>query len=538
MGNMLLQIGGLVLVFFLFVLILLFTRYKRCPSDRILVVYGKTGRDKSSTCIHGGAKFVIPLVQDYGWLDLTPVSIDVDLTGALSKQNIRVNVPSQFTVGISKEPGIMENAADRLLGASREEMRNLAENIITGQLRLVVATMDIEEINADRDKFLENVELNVGKELSKIGLKLINVNVTDIQDESGYIEALGKEAAAKAINDAKKSVAEKNRDGSIGASIADKEERIQVSEAVAMAKAGEAEASKLQRIEVANANAKAEAAEAEALGTQRIKVANANAMAESGEAEAQRLKRIQIAEANAKAVEGENESAIQVAKSNALRREKEAEALKLAITAEKIQSAKALEEAYAAEKAAEIARAEREMASKQADIIVQAQIMKEQIEIQAEAEAEKIRRRAQGEADAIYLKKEAEAKGMFEILTKQAEGFNKIVDAADGNTKDAVLMMIADKLEDLVKTQVDAIKGIKIDKVTVWEGGNQEGEGNSTSKFVSGLYKSVPPLQDLFNMAGMNLPNYLGKGQEEKVSTNGQDNPPAPPLKDGEEKKG
>ena len=72
-------------------------------------------------------------------------------------------------------------------------------------------------------------------------------------------------------------------------------------------------------------------------------------------------------------------------------------------------------------------------------------------------------------------------------------------------------MLIADKLEELVATQVEAIKNIKIDKVTVWEGGNGEGEGNSTSKFVSGLYKSVPPLNDLFNMAGMDLPQYLGQ---------------------------
>lgn len=71
----------------------------------------------------------------------------------------------------------------------------------------VIATMAIEEINSDRDKFLENISQNVDSELKKIGLKLINVNVTDIKDESGYIEVLGKEAAAKTINEAKISVA-------------------------------------------------------------------------------------------------------------------------------------------------------------------------------------------------------------------------------------------------------------------------------------------------------------------------------------------
>ena len=453
----------------MFLMLLWFvSRYRRCPSDKVLVVYGKTGKGQASKCIHGGAQFVWPVFQDYSYLDLTPISIEVDLRGALSKQNIRVNVPSQFTVGISTETGIMENAADRLLGLGRDGTKQLAENIIVGQMRLVIATMDIEAINADRDTFVSNVYSNVGSELTKIGLKLINVNVTDIQDESGYIEALGKEAAAKAINDAKTSVAQKNRDGSIG----------------------QANAQKEQRVEVSNAEADAQAGEADALKKQRIR----------------------IAEANALAVEGENESKVKVAESEAKRRQREAEALRLATATEKTQQANALQEAYVAEEAAEQARAKKEMATREADVIVNAKIAKTKLIIEAEAEAEQSRRIAQGEADAIFLKKEAEAKGILEILSKQADGFKSIVQATD-NPKEAVLMMIADKLPELVKTQVDAIKNMKIDKITVWEGGGS-GDSSATSKFVSNLYKSVPPLTDLFNMAGMDLPDYLGKEQK------------------------
>ncbi len=437
-----------------FTLLWAVTRYRRCPSDKILVIYGKTGGG-SAKCLAGGAAFVWPVIQDYEYLDLTPISIDVDLRGALSKQNIRVNVPSRFTVGISNQEGSMLNAAERLLGKTQDQIRDIAKDIIFGQLRLVVATMDIEEINSDRDKFLTNVASNVGAELRKIGLLLINVNVTDIQDESGYIEALGKEAAAKAINDAKMSVAEKNRDGSIGEANANKDKRIQVSSADADARIGEADA-------------------------------------------------------DAKSINGANEAKILIAQSNAERQVKEAEALRLATTAEQIQKAKGLEEAYLAEKEAEEARAAREMATRQADVIVQAEIAKLKMEIDAEAEAEQTRRLAKGDADAIFMKREAEAKGMYEILSRQAQGFEQIVKAAGGNSKDAVMMLIADKLEDLVATQVEAIKNIKIDKVTVWEGGNGNGDGNSTSNFVSGLYKSVPPLNDLFNMAGMNLPQFLG----------------------------
>ena len=398
--------------------------------------------------------FIWPVIQDYEFLDLTPISIEINLKSALSKQNIRVDVPSIFTVGISTEAGVMSNAAERLLGLNQESISNLAKDIIFGQLRLVVATMDIEEINSNRDLFLDAVSRNVEAELKKIGLKLINVNVTDINDESGYIQALGKEAAAKAINDAKRSVAEKNRDGSIG---------------------------------------------------------EANAMQDQ---------RIQVSSANAHAVEGENSAAIQIANSNATRREKEAEAERKAFAAEKVTQAKALEEAYAAERSAEMVRSERVNATQIADIIVPTQIDKQKIEIAAEAMAEQTRRHAKGDADAIFLKMDAQARGIFEILSKQASGFEKLVDAAGNDAQKAVMMMIADKLPELVKTQVEAIKNLKIDKVTVWDtmGAGKDGKGSSTANYFSSMLAALPPLKDLFNQAGMELPEFLS-GSREKVGS-------------------
>ena len=509
--NLLTIVIGALLLIFIGLILVYASLYKKCPSDKILVIYGNTGAEKSAKCIHGGGTVVIPIIQGYQYLDLTPISIDVDLRGALSKQNIRVDVPSRFTVGISPEEGIMQNAAERLLGLKMDSIRNLAYDIIVGQMRLVIATMDIEEINTDRDKFVENVFKNVGIELRKIGLTLINVNVTDIQDDSGYIDALGKEAAAKAINDARQSVAEKNRDGSVGEANAIQEQRTKVAELNAKAKIGEAEADKTERIQIASANADAKIGEKTAEQKERIQTAEAVALAKIGEADAESIERIKTSDANAKAITGENEAKVIIAASDALRRQREAEAKSRAVASENIQNAKALEESYEAEKRAEIARAQREKATQEANIIIDAEISKRKVEIDAEAEAEKERRIAKGQADAIFLKQEAEARGIYEVLSKQAEGFDKIVKSSGGNAREAVLLMIADKLPELVKTQVEAIKNIKIDKVTVWEGGNNSPEdGNSTSKFVSGLYKSVPPLSDLFNMAGMELPSYLG----------------------------
>lgn len=446
-----------VIVLILFMLILLVaTRIKRCPSDKIMVIYGKVskakdGTHRSSKCVHGGTEFIVPLFQSYAFLDLTPISIAVDLRSALSRQNIRIDVPSIFTVGISTEQGVMQNAAERLLGLKLPQIQELAKDIIFGQLRLVIATMDIEEINTNRDKFLEAVSINVEGELKKIGLRLINVNVTDISDESGYIVALGKEAAAKAINDARISVAEEDRKGAIG-----------------------------------EANAKMD-------------------------------QRIQVANADSQAIKGENQAKIEVADSRSNLRMREAEAEQRAVSSEKINAAKSLADAYEAEKQAEIVRASRERATYEADVLVKTEIEKRKIELEAEAEAERIRRKAQGEADATYAKMEAQARGVKAVLSAQADGLAEIVKAAGGDTNEATRLMLADKIETLVATQVEAIKNIKIDKVTVWDGGEGKEGKTATANFLSGMLKSLPPMTDLFNMTGLTMPELVrAKEKQEK----------------------
>ena len=336
-------------------------------------------------------------------------------------------------------------------GVYPPEGKELARDILFGQLRLVIATMSIEELNSDRDKFLESISTNVEVELKKIGLRLINVNVTDIKDESGYIEALGREAAAKAINEAKVRVAEQDKVGEIG------------------------------------------------------------------KAEADRETRIRTAEANAEAVKGENEAKVAIANSEAYRREREAEAQRKAIASEKVQEAKALEEAYAAQKIAEEARADRERSTQTANILVPQEIEKKRRIIEAEAAAEQARVNAKGEADATFAKMEAEAKGLYEVLTKQASGYKEMVLAAGGDPNKAYLLLLLEKLPELVRTQVDAVKGIKIDHVTVWDNGNSADGKGSTANFVSGLMKSVPPLNELFDMAGLKLPEYLAQQKSQEA---------------------
>ena len=454
------------------VLVVLFmmlaSRFRKCPSDRIMVIYGKTAGHRAATCIHGGAKFVVPIFQDYGYISLRPLQLEVNLGNALCKQNIRINVPSVFTVGVSTKPEIMGNAAERIFGQSPEAIAELSRDIILGQLRLVIASMTIEQINADRETFLRQVEANVAEELTKIGLELLNVNITDITDESGYIEAIGKRAASEAINRAKIDVAEENRKGSTG--------------------------------------------EADAQKQERIAVAAANAEAVSGEADAEQKRRIAVKHADSLATQGENLAAIEIAKSNADRVEQEAEAYRRGEAARRVAAAQIEQAQFDAEKAVQMARADMEREKQRAEILVAAEVRKKEIEIQAEAEAEKRRREAAGEADAIYAKLSAEARGNFEILKAKGDGYRQIIDACARDSEAAGRMLLIEKLREIVELQAAAISNIKIDKLTVWDGGNSGKDGKgAAADFMSGLLKSLPPLHDVAAMAGLEMPAYLGR---------------------------
>ncbi len=504
-----LAIGAFVFVFMATVLILA-SRYKRCPSDQILVIYGKVAQGRSSRCMHGGGVFVWPLIQDYAYLSLTPITISIPLQGALSFQNIRINVPSTFTVGISTDPNIMTNAAERLLGIPSQKIEDMAKEIIFGQLRLTVASLTIEQINQDRESFLESIRKNVEPELNKIGLYLINVNITDITDESDYIESIGKKAAAEALNKAKVDVAEQVKLGAIGEAEAVKVKEVRVAENVAESEKGKKKAQADQRIyvqaqeaeAVAGENkAKADIANAEAI--LEIRKAEAMAGSEKGKKKAMADQRIYVQAQEAEAVAGENKAKANIADYDAELAVKQAAALQRGEVAKREATVEIQKAQY---------RAEQERLN--AEEIVLKEIEKRKIEIAADAEAERIRREAKGEADGVLLKYEAEAKGLQKLLDGKAAGYESLVKSCGGDAKAAATLLMIEKIEDIVKHQVEAIRNLKIDKITVWDSASGDGKGSSTATFVSSLIKFVPPLQDISAMAGVELPAYLGKMKE------------------------
>lgn len=491
----------------LFIAIFLSKQYKRCPSNQILVVFGKVSGGASAHCVHGGGAFIIPLFQDYTYLSLEPITIEIDLRSALSLKNIRVNVPSTFTVGISTKANIMTNAAERLLGLSIGEISNQAQDIILGQMRLVIATLAIEEINQDREKFLHLVNTNVNVELNKIGLDVINVNIRDITDESGYIEAIGKKAAAEAINKARVEVAEQEKDGAIGEATAIRAKEVQVAEQSAKSAAGQKQAERDRRIAVSKYEAEGITGEAAAQREQEVAQAKERAITEQGKAEAKKEERVFIAAQEAESVKGENEAQANIAQYDANLNEKKAEAKRRG----EVALANAQKDVFEAEKAVQIARLEK-------DELAQEEVNKKKIEIEAEAEAERQRRIARGEADAIIARFEAEAEGVRKVLDAKAEGYRNLLSSVGEDKGLAPTLLLVEQLPGLVEQQVKAIQNLKIDKITVWEGGAGKDGSNATSNFLSGLIKSLPPVHELAKQSGVDLPEFLGEISSEHLS--------------------
>lgn len=493
-------IGGglLVLVLVLGLVFLFVARYKRCPANKVLVISGAITGEGSAKCISGGGAFVWPVVQEYAYLSLEPMQINIPLKDALSFENIRVSVPSVFTVAIGSEPEIQQNAAMRLLGRTAESIQKDAQDIIFGQLRQVIASMKIDDINRDRDGFLHKVQHNLEPELRKIGLVLINVNIHDLRDESGYIEAIGRKAAATAVQQARGDVAEQEKFGEIRVAAADREKSVEVANAEKDREIGLSAAQRERAVQIANLEKERMVGE-QAAAFQR----------EMAVKEAEREKRISVANADAQAIAGEATSKAEIAKAEATLRVRQAEAYQLSETKKREAEASVQEAQNRAMARAALADAERVEAEKRALLEAPAKAEKARMIVDAEAKAEQVRLAAEADAKAVRLRLEAEAEGQYQILSRRAEALGMLVEKA-GGPREAFALLMADHIPQIAETAAKAIQGIKIDKVVVWDSANGTGQGGVPG-FVRGMATSLPPAMHLLrDIAGIELPNYLG----------------------------
>ena len=499
----------------LFTFIGILSRYRKCKSDEVLVVYGKTGGDKKSAKLyHGGAAFVWPIIQGYEFLSMKPLQIDCKLTGALSAQNIRVDVPTTITVAISTDPEVMQNAAERMLGLTMDDKQNLITDVVYGQMRLVIADMTIEELNSDRDKFLSKVKDNIDTELRKFG-QVDNIigsitNISDIRDAANYIVNLGKEAESKALNEAQANIEEQEKLGAIKIANQIKERETKVAETRKDQDIAIAETKKLQEISVANAdkdrisqvaiaNAEKESQVAKAEADKNIRIEQANTEKESRIAELNSDMEIKQAEAGKKAAIGRNEAQKEVAKSNAELAVTQANADKEAGEAAAKSEAAVQTAREIAQKEVEEAKARKVESSLKAEKIVPAEVARQEAILQAEAVAEKITReaearakatlaQAEAEAKAIQMKLEAEAEGKKRSLLAEAEGFEAMVRAAESNPAIAIQYKMVDQWKEIAGEQVKAFEHMNLGNITVFDGGN-----GGTSNFLNTLVKTVAP---------------------------------------------
>lgn len=531
--NLFIIIGAAVLLV-LFSVVGILSRYKKCPSDQILVIFGQTKGNKSAKCIHGGASFVVPVLQGYSFMSLKPLQFECNLQKALSSQNIRVDVPTTVTVGISTEPEVMQMAAERLLGLTNDQIEDLVKDIVYGQMRLIVSNMTIEELNSERDKFLEEVKNVVGGELRKIGLHLINVNITDIRDEAGYIVALGQKDKAIALNKANVEIAKAEKDGATQTA---EQNKIKNSEVAATQRE--------EAIAVAEANAERDSKVAETQRTRDINVANAKAEGEIGKIEA--AKNVTNKNAELEVVRADAEKTANTARVKAeaeVAKEKELAQVEV-VKAE----AKVLQEQELAQKTAEEARAQRQEAALRADKIVPAEISKKesllhaeayQLEKEklAEADANKIRIEASGKAEAEALKGEGEAKaitakGLAEAevirqkglaqaeaekasLKAQADGFREMIEAAKTDPAIAIQFKMVQEgtYENIAKQQVEAYKHMNFGNVTIMD----TTKGGGLTNVMQSLLSQVSPMLNV--MKEMKIPGVskaLTEDTSEKV---------------------
>ena len=568
-----LVIAGAIVVLVILTLIGLMSRYRRCASDEILVVFGKTGKKVGinpatgkkettilpSKIIHGGGTFVFPVIQDWKKMSLKPIQIQTEVEG-VSSQMIKVKIPVTLTTGIGTTDVLMQNAASRFLTAKPDEISAQITDILIGEMRALMATMTIEEINADRIKFLGNAKEDIETELNKVGFSIININNADITDDADYIKNLGKKAATKAKAQAEADIAEEEKKGDIQIAETNKEKAIAVAAAekdqatqVAQTKQEQevkvaeieknkaislAEADKTKESEVANQQADKEAATAAAQARSAAAVAKSEADALAAQAEAEAEKNIRMAKAEqqqeAETRKATNEQEAKVAEYDAEKRKRTAEANKQAGVAEQtatIEVSKAQAEAVRVEgvsKAeAEVAIAKKNAEAKEAQLnaesIVPAQKKKEAVVIEAEAEkqkkiveaqaeAEAIKQKALAEAQAIQAKAEAEAEGNKKKLLAEAEGKRASL-MAEADKVQAIEMAPALAIEKMIETgmtpemivqykTVDQLKGIAEAQAEVYEHIHLGevtvyGNENTAGNFMASMAENLNPAFEL-----------------------------------------
>ena len=514
--NIAILIGVIAFVLILSTVVVI-SRYVKCKPNEILIKYGKIGKGKeavkSAKIVHGKGTFVVPIVQGYATMSLEPIQMNLDFKGALSAENIRVDVPTNLTVAIDTEEAMMQTAAERLLGMDQRAIQNLVSEVIYGQMRIVIAKLTISEMNTDRDKFQQMISENVTNELKKYGLKLMNINIVNIQDAANIIVNMGKEAAAKTENEALFRIAEQEKVGKSRIAKENKEKEIAVAEADAEEKSKVAEANKTRDLNIASAERERITGIEKAKAEKETNVAKAIAEKDAKVAEANADRDIRQANADKNAKVATNLALQDVAQSNAELEVKQAEAKRLAGEAQVDAETKVAIKRQEQEREVEKAKAAKVEQQLQAEKVIPAEMAKKETVIKAEAEAEKLKKEADGysaatlakakaDAEATRLRGEAEAKanqakllaeaeGKKQSLLAEAEAYKQMLEASEQHPDLAIQFKIVEKINytDLAHEQAAAFEKMNLGNINIYD----SGDGKSAANFMKNMVRTVAP---------------------------------------------
>lgn len=530
MGN-LLTIVAIFVVAILALIGFLVSRFIKVPGDKIMIIEGKGG----GWCKGGKGKFIIPGIQQVSFLDTKPIILKGSVQG-VSSESVEVKIDYSMPFYVSTTDALIPNAIRCLRGVDKSTMISMVKEIADGQIRGMLTTLSIEEINGNRDKFTDAAKVCIEPLIQKFGLDMATINISDIKDNGGIIEARGEKAVAETLKESKIKVAIQNKESDTGVSDQNRERDTQLANinkdrdvnlaltekdrAVTVAQTKKdkdiaiAETEQQYNISKAEIKTKEDSAVAEQSALLEVSLAETESKRESGVAVANAEKEIKIAEAKknqdikiavslADAEVGKIEQAKKVTIEESALKVVEAEAKERAEISAVRANANIEQERNVSQQKVEAEKAKLTKAALVATTIVPAEMEKEARIIEAESEAQTILIKAKAEAEAESIKireiAKAEADGikmkLSAELDAQAEGFKRMIEAAGDNKELAIQYKMIDIMPELAEKQAEAIKSMKIDSIQVWDKDN----GNTTANFIENFIKGAGPALGLVN---------------------------------------
>jgi len=459
-------------------------RYKKVPPDAAMILYGRRyEKGRGYDVWTGGGKFILPIVESYRFLPLGIHTLDViviEIVTNVVGSGAKVNIKAVAQVRISDDPEVLRTAASQLLHKSDIEINEIALKTLEGHVRGVCATLTIEQINSDRDAIASRILTMAGEDLKNMGIEIRSFVIKEIEDEHGYLDALGVKRTEEVKRDARIGKANANREATIAEAIA------------------------AQQGEKANADAEAQVAQYHRdrdvirfKAESEVETERSNREISFQMQTARRTQELIVEQTKIDIRKKEQEVLVQ--QQEVLRRQQEQ-------TAEQVVPAKAKADAVAAEADGEkrkliiTAEGEKERA------ILVADGERERLSRVAQGEAERIRQEGTATADIIRLTGEAQAYAIKATGLAEAAAMAAKAQSWEQYGKAAVTQMIVEKLPEIV---LNAAKSLETTEKLIIMG--DRGPSQLVSSVVD-IAATAPAL--VKSLTGMDMSELAGKLKE------------------------